>query len=92
MIAMYKSVKFHHILLTNILILQVLFLSIYCASNLSLETVFKSFSAFRAGEESTPLMDNAEFAKFTRDLKLLDKLLTPTDVDIIFFRVTYRDE
>ena len=29
-------------------------------------------------------MDNAKFAKLCRDMKLLDKKLTTTDVDIIF--------
>lgn len=37
-------------------------------------------------------MDNAKFAKFTRDCKLLDKKLTSTDVDIIFSRVKTKSE
>ena len=49
-----------------------------------LEGVFKSFCAFGGGKGEAPLMDNAKFAKFFRDLKLLDKALTSTDVDIIF--------
>lgn len=49
-----------------------------------LERVFKSFCAFGGSKGEAPLMDNAKFAKFFRDLKLLDKALTSTDVDIIF--------
>ena len=49
-----------------------------------LEQVFKSFCAFGGGKGDAPLMDNAKFAKFFRDLKLLDKSFTATDVDIIF--------
>ena len=51
-----------------------------------MEEVFKSFCAFGAGKDSTALMDNSKFAKLARDLKLLDKKLTATDVDIIFNR------
>lgn len=51
-----------------------------------LEEVFKSFVVFGAGSSEAPLMDNAKFAKLFRDLKLLDKNFTPTDVDIIFTR------
>ena len=54
------------------------------ASSNSLESVFKSFCAFGVGKDDAAMMDGAKFAKFCRDLKLLDKKLTPTDVDIIF--------
>lgn len=55
---------------------------------LSVEEVFKEFCAFGAGAKgSQPLMDGAKFAKLTRDLRLLDKRLTATDVDIIFNKV-----
>ena len=51
-----------------------------------MEDVFKSFCAFGAGKDGAALMDNSKFAKLARDLKLLDKKLTATDVDIIFNR------
>lgn len=58
------------------------------ASSSSVESVFNSFCAFGAGaKDSAALMDNAKFAKLCRDLKLLDKKLTATDVDIIFSKV-----
>ncbi len=54
---------------------------------MALESVFKSFCSFGAGKDGAAQMDNAKFAKLFRDLKLLDqKLLTSTDVDIIFNR------
>ena len=54
---------------------------------MSLEEVFKSFCAFGAGKDGgVAMMDNGKFAKLARDLKLLDKKLTATDVDIIFNR------
>lgn len=37
-------------------------------------------------------MDGAKFAKMTKDLKLLDKNLTSTDVDIIFTKVKPKNE
>jgi len=50
-----------------------------------LEVVFESFCAFGAGKDgSAPQMDGAKFGKLFRDLKLLDKKLTSTDVDIVF--------
>ena len=52
-----------------------------------MEEVFKSFCAFGAGKDNVAMMDNAKFAKLARDLKLLDKKLTATDVDIIFSKV-----
>ena len=52
-----------------------------------LEAVFKSFCAFGAGAKGgAAMMDNGKFAKLFRDLKLLDKKLTATDIDIIFNR------
>jgi len=51
-----------------------------------MEEVFKSFCSFGAGKDGSALMDNSKFAKLARDLKLLDKKLTATDVDIIFNR------
>ncbi len=51
---------------------------------MSLESVFKNFCSFGAGKDGKAQMDNAKFAKLFRDLKLLDKKFTATDVDIIF--------
>ena len=59
---------------------------------MSVEAVFKSFCAFGAGKDSTALMDGAKFAKMFRDLKLLDKKFTSTDVDIIFSKVKAKTE
>ena len=51
----------------------------------SLEDIFRQFCSFGIGEkDAMPLMDGAKFAKMCRDMKLLDKKLTATDVDIIF--------
>ncbi|XP_062500770.1 tubulin polymerization-promoting protein family member 2-like, partial [Corticium candelabrum] len=58
----------------------------------AMEDIFKSFCAFGSGKESTALMDNAKFAKFARDTKILDKKLTSTDVDIIFNKVKGKSE
>lgn len=49
----------------------------------TLEDVFREFCSFGA-KDAAPLMDGAKFAKLCRDIKLLDKNLTATDVDIIF--------
>ena len=51
-----------------------------------MEDIFKSFCAFGAGNNAAAVMDGSKFAKFARDLKLLDKKLTSTDIDIIFNR------
>jgi len=51
-----------------------------------MEALFKSYCTFGA-KDAAPLMDNAKFAKFARDTKILDKKLTSTDVDIIFSKV-----
>ena len=57
------------------------------ASTSDLEEVFESFCSFGAGSKgSAPMMDNAKFAKMFRDLKLLDKKFTETDVEMIFNR------
>ena len=59
----------------------------------TLGEVFKSFCAFGAGKDTGPAaMDNAKFAKMFRDLKLLDKNLTSTDVDITFNKVKAKTE
>jgi len=58
-----------------------------------MEEVFKSFCAFGADKTSTvAMMDGAKLAKMSRDLKLLDKHLTATDVDIIFSKVKPKSE
>ena len=50
-----------------------------------LETVYQSFCAFGAGfRADEPMMDGAKFSKLFRDLKLLDKKLDATAVDINF--------
>ena len=59
----------------------------------TLGEVFKSFCAFGAGNKTGPAqMDNSKFAKLFRDLKLLDKKLTATDVDITFNKVKPKTE
>ena len=51
----------------------------------SLEDVFREFCAFGTTVRgAAPLMDGPKFAKLCKDMKLLDKNLTATDVDIIF--------
>ena len=50
----------------------------------SLEDTFRDFCAFGGKSKDSALMDGAKFAKLCKDTKLLDKKLTPTDVDIIF--------
>jgi len=58
-----------------------------------MEDVFKSFCAFGGHGASGPaLMDGAKLAKLTRDVKLLDKNLTSTDIDIIFSKVKGKTE
>lgn len=62
--------------------------------------VFTQFCAFGASRNSNPNLsgslnnlssgpqiDNVRFSKFFRDLKVLNKELTPTDIDIIFNKV-----
>ena len=64
------------------------------SSGPTLGEVFRSFCTFGAssGKEAPPQMDNAKFAKLTRDCHLLDKKLTSTDVDIIFAKVKAKTE
>ena len=57
-----------------------------------MEAVFKSFCSFGGGKETTALMDGSKFAKLCRDLKILDKKITSTDVDIIFSKVKAKTE
>lgn len=58
-----------------------------------MENAFKSFCAFGSGANSNVhMMGNAKFAKFSRDMKLVDKNLTSTDVDIIFSKVKKKNE
>ena len=49
-----------------------------------LQSVFNTFCAFGAGKGKEAEMDNAKFAKFCRDTKLLDKKFTATDADLLF--------
>ena len=59
----------------------------------TLGEVFKSFCAFGAGDKTgQAMMDGSKFAKLFRDLKILDKNFTTTDVDIIFSKVKAKTE
>jgi hypothetical protein len=49
-----------------------------------LQEVFEGFCSFGAGKGATAEMDNAKFAKFCRDTKMLDKKFTATDADLAF--------
>lgn len=49
-------------------------------SGKTLESVFKAFAA-------GPEMDGKTFAKVSKDCGLLDKKLTPTDVDLVFAKI-----
>ena len=51
-----------------------------------MDELFKSYCAFGA-KDAAPLMDNAKFAKFARETKILDKRLLASDIDIIFSKV-----
>ncbi len=51
----------------------------------TLEDVFRDFCVFGA-KGSPSLMEGAKFAKLCRDMKLLDKNVSSTEVDIIFQR------
>ena len=55
-----------------------------------MEDMFKAFCGDKGGGPA--MMDGATLAKMFRDLKLLDKNLTPTDVDIIFSKVKPKSE
>jgi len=58
-----------------------------------MEDVYRSFCAFGAEKGgAAPLMEGAKFAKLCRDLNLLDRSVTPTDVDIIFSKVKPKTE
>ena len=54
-----------------------------CLREKKMEAIFQSFCVFGA-KDSAPMMDGAKFSKFCRDMNLLDKKLTSTDVDIVF--------
>eukprot|EP00163_Fabomonas_tropica_P017441 TRINITY_DN3098_c0_g3_i6.p1 TRINITY_DN3098_c0_g3~~TRINITY_DN3098_c0_g3_i6.p1 ORF type:complete len:170 (+),score=49.62 TRINITY_DN3098_c0_g3_i6:819-1328(+) len=56
----------------------------------TLEDVFRKFCSFGA-KGAPPLMDNAKFAKFARETKILGKGLTSTDVDLIWTRVAKKE-
>ena len=56
-----------------------------------MEEVFKSFCMF-GQKDAAPLMDGSKLAKLCRDCKILDKKLTPIDVDIIFSKVKAKSE
>ena len=49
-----------------------------------LERLFVSFCTFGVTKDSVALMDGTKFAKFCKDMGLVGKNLTTTDVDIIF--------
>ena len=49
-----------------------------------LERIFVGFCTFGVGKDAVALMDGAKFAKFCKDMGLVGKNLTVTDVDIIF--------
>ena len=49
-----------------------------------LERLFGSFCCFGVGKDAPALMDGTKFAKFCKDMGLIGKKLTTTDVDIIF--------
>lgn len=60
-----------------------------------MEEIFKTFCAFGGDKTlSAPaaMLDGAKFAKMTKDLNLLDKNLSTTDVDIIFTKVKQKAE
>ena len=53
-----------------------------------MEDVFKTFcrigAVASAKEDPDPQMDNANFVKFCKAMKLLDKKTTETDANIVF--------
>ena len=49
-----------------------------------LERLFVSFCTFGVAKDAVALMDGTKFAKFCKDMGLIGKNLTVTDVDIIF--------
>ena len=70
----------------------VLFECISEAEMATLGEVFKSFCAFGGDKSGPAMMDGAKFVKIFRDLNLLDKQLTTTDIDIIFSKVKAKTE
>jgi len=52
------------------------------SANNPLFELFTKFASFGTGSETS--MDGSRFGKFFRDMNLLDKRLTPANVDIIF--------
>eukprot|EP00992_Anisonema_acinus_P012225 TRINITY_DN7980_c0_g1_i1.p1 TRINITY_DN7980_c0_g1~~TRINITY_DN7980_c0_g1_i1.p1 ORF type:complete len:171 (+),score=58.70 TRINITY_DN7980_c0_g1_i1:45-515(+) len=57
-----------------------------------LKEIFNKFCAFGGGKGAVAEMDNAKFAKFCRDTKLLDKKFTATDADLIFAKAKAKGE
>lgn len=54
-------------------------------SESALHHVFSQFAQFgNTKQQADDAMDNAKFAKFARDTKLVGRTLTATDVDLIF--------
>ncbi|KAJ3269403.1 hypothetical protein HDV01_001444 [Terramyces sp. JEL0728] len=66
----------------------------------ALYQLFESFCQFGSNRNINgslqnlkgPEMDNAHFAKFTRDSKLLDKTITSTECDIVFNKIKAKTE
>eukprot|EP00755_Sulcionema_specki_P007051 Sspe_Gene.37188::Locus_17941_Transcript_1_1_Confidence_1.000_Length_1349::g.37188::m.37188 len=53
----------------------------------SLQDLFVSFCAFGGGQFAKAEMNNASFAKFCKDTKIIGKGFTATDADLIFSKV-----
>eukprot|EP01063_Lacrimia_lanifica_P000667 TRINITY_DN1034_c0_g3_i1.p1 TRINITY_DN1034_c0_g3~~TRINITY_DN1034_c0_g3_i1.p1 ORF type:complete len:185 (+),score=79.84 TRINITY_DN1034_c0_g3_i1:59-556(+) len=58
----------------------------------NLQEVFETFCAFGGGANAKAEMDNARFAKFCKDSKLVDKKFTSTDCDLIFSKIKAKGE
>ena len=54
--------------------------------NLSGNTIENIYRKFTGGSLE---MDNRQFVKLAKDTKILDKKLTPTDMDILFSKIKY---
>ena len=52
--------------------------------------LFNSFCTFGGGHAGE--MDNAKFAKFAKDTKIIDKKFTTTDIDLIFSKIKPKGE
>eukprot|EP01064_Diplonema_japonicum_P033824 TRINITY_DN677_c0_g1_i1.p1 TRINITY_DN677_c0_g1~~TRINITY_DN677_c0_g1_i1.p1 ORF type:complete len:555 (+),score=108.11 TRINITY_DN677_c0_g1_i1:52-1716(+) len=52
-----------------------------------LQTLFQSFCNFGAGQRGAFQMNNASFAKFCKDTKVIDKKFTTTDADLLFSKI-----